>query len=45
MPDSLKVLDFAKVTQKERIAAKKVFAKKENVEKLKAKDQELKMQL
>ena len=45
MPDSLKVLDFAKVTQKERVAAKKVFAQKENLEKVKAKDHELKMQL
>ena len=45
MPDSLKVLDFAKVTQNERVAAKKVFAQKENLEKVKAKDHELKMQL
>jgi hypothetical protein len=26
MPETLKVLDFAKVTQNERVAAKKVFA-------------------
>ena len=45
MPDSLRVLDFTKVTDKERIAAKKMFANKENREKVKQKDFQLKVQL